>query len=164
MDISGGHFHAQNKPSLVTGCVRFVSKLPLMLSFYEHSAVRVCGGNRLFYRFSSAALGMILIFNGLLTQLFPFLVDLSAQLSGIDLRRLRDLFLPVLFLVGTGLDMSAVNENHARVDHSVIERFVENVLENFTAQLVRETLAKGIAHRCKVRNLIQQAIAQKPAI
>ena len=72
------------KPCL-SQAVCFVSKLPLVLSFYEHSAVGVCGGNRLFCRFSSAASGMIfvvLVFNGLLAQLFSFLVDLSAQLFG----------------------------------------------------------------------------------
>ena len=167
MHISGGYFNAQNKSPLVAGCVRFVSELSLMLSLYEHSAVRVRDGNRLFYRFSSSALGMIfvvLVFNGLLAQLFSFLVDLSAQLSGIDLCRLCNLFLPELFLVGTGLDMGAVNENRARVDHSVIERFVKNMLKNLAAQLVRKALAEGVAHRRKVRNLIEQPIAQKPAI
>ena len=116
MDISGSYFNAQNKPSFVTGCVCFVNKLPLMLSLYEHSAVRVCGGNRLFC--GSAALGMIfvvLLFNGLLAQLFSFLVDLSAQLSGIDLCCFRNLFLLILLLVGTGLDMGAVNENCVRM-------------------------------------------------
>ena len=93
--------------------MRLIGKLPLMLSFYEHSAVRICGGNRLFYRFSSATLGMILvtlIFNGLLTQLFSFRVDFSAQLPGIDLCRLRNLFLLELFLIRAGLDVGAVNE------------------------------------------------------
>ena len=116
MDVSCGHLYAQYKAVLVTGCVRFVSELPLVLSFYEHSAVRVCGGNRLFC--GSAALGMIfvvLLFNGLLAQLFSFLVDLSAQLSGIDLCCFRNLFLLILLLVGTGLDMGAVNENCVRM-------------------------------------------------
>ena len=118
MDVSCGHLYTQYKAVLVTGCVRFVSELPLVLSFYEHSAVRVCGGNRLFCRFSSATSGMIfvvLVFNGLLAQLFSFLVDLSAQLSGIDLCRFRNLFLLILLLVGTGLDMGAVNENCVRM-------------------------------------------------
>ena len=116
MDVSCGHLYTQYKAVLVTGCVRFVSELPLVLSFYEHSAVRVCGRNRLFC--GSAASGMIfvvLVFNGLLAQLFSFLVDLSAQLSGIDLCRFRNLFLLILLLVGTGLDMGAVNENCVRM-------------------------------------------------
>ena len=77
---------------------------------------------------------------------FPFLVDLFAQLAGIDLRCLCHLFLLKLFLVGTGLDMGAVNENRARVDHSVIQGFVEDVLENFSSQFVRKTLAESMPH------------------
>ena len=84
-----------------------------------------------------------------------FLVDLSAQLFGIDLCRFRNLFLLILLLVGSGLDMGAVNENCVRIDHTVIERFVENMLENLTGQLVRKALAEGIAHRRKVGNPIQ---------
>ena len=93
-----------------------------------------------------------------------FLVDLSAQLSGIDLCRFRNLFLLILLLVGSGLDMGAVNENCVRIDHTVIECLVENMLENLTGQLVRKALAEGIAHRRKVWNVIQQSIPQKPAV
>lgn len=81
MDVSCSYFYSQDKSSFVASCMRLIGKLPLMLSFYEHSAVRACGGDSLFYRFSAATLGMIfvtLIFNGLLTQLFSFLIDLSA--------------------------------------------------------------------------------------
>ena len=167
MDVSGGYLYAQDETSFVTSRMRFVGKLPFMLAFCEYSAVRVCGGNGFLYCFSSAALGMILvvlIFNGLFAQLFSFLVDLLAQLPGVDLCRLCDLFFPELFLVGAGLNMGAVNKNRAGVQHSVVQRFVENVLEYLTGQLIRETLAEGVAHRCKVWNLIQQPIAQKPAI
>ena len=106
---------------------------------------------------------VLLIFNGLLAQLFSFHVDLSAQLPGIDLCRFRNLFLLILLLVGTGLDMGAVNENCVRIDHTVIECLVENMLENLTGQLVRKALAEGIAHRRKVWNVIQQSIPPKPA-
>ena len=58
---------------------------------------------------------IILIFNGLLAQLFSFRVDLSAQLPGVDLCCLRNLFLLELFLVGAGFDMGAVNENCVRM-------------------------------------------------
>ena len=95
---------------------------------------------------------------------FPFLVDLFAQLAGIDLRCLCHLLLLKLFLVGTGLDVGAVDENCARVDHTVIERLVENMLKNLTGQLVRKALAEGVAHRRKVRNLIEQPIPQKPTV
>ena len=118
VDVPCGYLYAQDKAVPVTGCVCFIGKLPLVLSFYEHSAVGVCGGNRLFCRFSAVPgmLFVVPVFKGLLAQPFSFLVDLSAQLSGIDPCRLRDLFLLKLFLVGAGLDMGAVNENCARVD------------------------------------------------
>ena len=50
-------------------------------------------------------------FNGF----FALRINLSAQLSGIDLCRFRNLFLLILLLVGTGLDMGAVNENCVRM-------------------------------------------------
>lgn len=104
------------------------------------------------------------VLKGLLAQPFSFLVDLSAQLSGIDPCRLRNLFLLKLFLVGTGLDMGAVNENCARVHHLVIECLVENMFKNLTGQLIREALTEGIAHRRKVGDIIQQSIPKKPPV
>ena len=102
---------------------------------------------------------IILIFNGLLAQLFSFRVDLSAQLPGVDPCCLRNLFLLELFLVGAGFDVGAVNENCAGVQHPVIQCLVEDVLKNLTGQLIREALAESIAHCRKVRNMIQQPIA-----
>ena len=99
-------------------------------------------------------------FNGF----FALRINLSAQLPGVGLCRLCHLFLLILLLVGTGLDMGAVNENCVRIDHTVIECLVENMLENLTGQLVRKALAEGIAHRRKVWNVIQQSIPQKPAV
>ena len=106
---------------------------------------------------------VVLIFNGLLAQLFSFRVDFSAQLPGIDLCRFRNLFLLKLFLVRAGFDMGPVNENCVGVQHLVVQSLVENMLKNLTGQLVREALAKSIAHRRKVGNVIQQSIPQKPA-
>ena len=102
---------------------------------------------------------VVIVFYGLLAQLFSFRVDLSAQLPGVDLCCLRNLFLLELFLVGAGFDMGAVNENCAGVQHSVVQCFVENMLKYLTGQLIREALAECIAHRRKVRNMIQQPIA-----
>ena len=107
---------------------------------------------------------IILIFNGLLAQLFSFLIDLSAKLTRVDLCCLRNLFLLELFLVGAGLDMGAVNENCAGVQHSVVQCFVENMLKYLTGQLIREALAEGIAHRRKVGDIIQQSIPKKPTV
>ena len=60
--------------------------------------------------------------------------------------------------------MGAVNENCARVDHTVIECLVENMFKNLTGQLIREALTEGIAHRRKVGDLIQQSIPKKPPV
>lgn len=49
MYISCGYLYAQHKASFVAGGMGFVGKLPFMLPFYKHSAVRVRGGYRLFY-------------------------------------------------------------------------------------------------------------------
>ena len=106
---------------------------------------------------------VVLIFNGLLAQLFSFHVDLSAQLPGIDLCRFRNLFLLKLFLVRAGFDLGSVNENCAGIQHPVVQCLVENMLKNFAGQFIREALAEGIAHRRKVGNVIQQSIPQKPA-
>lgn len=107
---------------------------------------------------------IILIFNGLLAQLFSFRVDLSAKLTRVDLCCLRNLFLLELFLVRAGLDMGPVNENCAGVQHPVIQCLVEDVLKYLTGQLIWKAFAECIAHRRKVRNIIQQPIPKKPPI
>lgn len=63
------------------------------------------------------------------------------------------------FLVGAGFDVGAVNENCAGVQHSVVQCFVEDVLKYLTGQLIWKAFAECIAHRRKVRNIIQQPIA-----
>ena len=60
--------------------------------------------------------------------------------------------------------MRTVDEDHARIDHPVIERLVENMFKNFADHFIREALAESIAHCRKVRNIIQQPIPQKPPI
>ena len=60
---------------------------------------------------------VVLIFNGLLTQLFSFLVDLSAQLPGVDFCRFGDLLFLVLLLIRAGLDMGSVNFVGSHSDH-----------------------------------------------
>ena len=168
MDIACCYFYTQYESPAVTGSMGFIGKLPLMLTLYKHSAVRIGGGDGLFFRF--AALGrlgiivIVVIFNGLLAQLFALSIDLTAKLSGVDLGCLLHLFLLVLLFVGACLDMGTVNENGAGIDHAVIQCLVKNMLKNLRGQFVRKTLAEGIADRCKVRDFIQQAIAQKPPI
>ena len=60
--------------------------------------------------------------------------------------------------------MGAVNENCARVDHTVIECLVENMFKYLTGQLIRKALAEGVAHRRKVGDIIQQSIPKKPTV
>ena len=60
--------------------------------------------------------------------------------------------------------MGAVNENRARVHHLVVECLVENMFKYLTGQLIRKALAEGVAHRRKVRNILQQAIPKKSTV
>ena len=168
MDIACGHFHAQNEAVFIAGGMGFVGKLPLMLAFYEHSAVRICGGNGLFLGLATLGrLGVIIVIavlNRLLAQLPAFCIYFFPELSGIDLSRFCHLLLLELLLVGAGLDVGSVDENDAGIDHSVVERLVQDMLEDLTGQLLRKPLAEGIAHRGKVWDFIQQAVAQKPPV
>ena len=168
MDIACGHFHAQDEAVFIAGGMGFIGKLPLMLAFYEHSAVRVCGRNGLFLRLAAPGwLGIIVIIavlNGLLTQLLAFRIHFFPELSGIDLSRFCDLLLLELLLVGAGLDVGSIDKNNTGIDHAVVERLVQDMLENFTGQLLRKPLAEGIAYRGKVRDLVQQTIAQEPPV
>ena len=131
MDIPGGYFYSQDETSFVTGCVGFIGKLPLMVSFYEHSAVRICGRYGFFYSILRISTSLrriffvvILVLNGFLSQLLPLCVYFSAKLPGIDLCRLGDLFLLELLLVCAGFDVGAVNEYCTGVQHFVIQSFV----------------------------------------
>ena len=168
MDVACCYFHTQYKSSAVTNRMGFIGKLPLMLSFYEHAAVRIGRGYSLFYSSSTGGrlrlIVIAVIFNGFLSQFLPFCVHLSAQLAGVYLCCLLHLFLLVLFLVGAGFDVCTINKHGAGVYHTVIQRFIENMLKDFSSQFIRETLAEGIAHRGKMGNLVQKSISQKPTI
>lgn len=100
----------------------FIGKLPLMFSLYEHSAVRVCSGYRLFCS-SSVGGGLrivviLVILNGFLPQLFALRVDFTAQLAGVHFCCFLYLLFLVLLFVGTGFDMRAVNEDGTGVYHN----------------------------------------------
>ena len=60
-----------------------------MLSLYEHSALRVCGGNRLFYRFSSAALGTIFV-----VVIFSLIIFNANEQASIERRSARFSYIP----------------------------------------------------------------------
>ena len=70
----------------------------------------------------------------------------------------------ILFLVRAGFDVRPVDEHRARVDHMLIERLVEDVREDLGSELLRETLAESIAHRSEMRDLVEQAVTEGPAI
>ena len=63
-----------------------------MLSLYEHSALRVCGGNRLFYRFSSAALGTIFV-----VVIFSLIIFNANEQASIERRSARFSYGSLLF-------------------------------------------------------------------
>ena len=127
MDIACGYFHTQCESSAVAYGMGFIGKLPLMFSLYEHTTVRI-GGRYCFFCCSAAGgrLGIVIvvvIFYGVLPQLFAFSIDLSAQLSGIHFCRFLDLFLLVLVFIGTGFDVGTVNEDCAGIYHSVNDTY-----------------------------------------
>ena len=165
MYIPCRYLHSQHIPSLVAGCVRFIGKLLFMLSLDEHPAVRVCGRYRLLLSPAAfCALLIILILYGALSQSLSLCVYLLPQLLRVYPRCLRhSLFLKFL-LVGAGLDVGAVNKDDTGVYHAVIQRFVKYMFKYLVAQFLREPFAESIAHRCKMGYLIQQSIAQKPAV
>ena len=86
VDVSCRYLHTENKPAFVADCMCLIRKLPFMLSFYEHSAVRVCCGDRLFCCLSAAGILRIVVvivflLDRLLPQLFTLCIDLPAKLA-----------------------------------------------------------------------------------
>ena len=89
MDVSCRYLHTENKPAFVADCMCLIRKLPFMLSFYEHSAVRVCCGDCLFCCLSAAGILRIVVvivflLDRLLPQLFALCIDLPAKLTCIS--------------------------------------------------------------------------------
>ena len=103
--IPGGYFYSQDKSSFITSRMRFIGKLPLVVSFYEHSAVRICGRYGFIYSILRISTSLrrtffvvILVLNGFLAQLLPFCVYFSTKLPRVYLCRLGYLlFLELLF-------------------------------------------------------------------
>ena len=84
--------------------------------------------------------------------------------SYVHLRGFGDLFLLELLFIRGCFNMGSVDKNHAWVYHPVVQCFVQNMCKNFFTQLRGKAFAKGITYRCKVRNLFQQAISEKPTV
>ena len=115
--IPGGYFYSQDKSSFITSRMRFIGKLPLVVSFYEHSAVRICGRYGFIYSILRISTSLrriffvvILVLNGFLSQLLPLCVYFSAKLPGVYLCRLGYLLFLELLFICTGFDIGAVNE------------------------------------------------------
>ena len=154
---------------LVTGRMCFIGKLPLVLPLYKHPTVRIRGGYCLFTAPAAAAAFVTLVvilafFYRLFAQLLPLLVYLLPKLLRVYFRRFGDLLLLEFLLVRTRLDVCAVYEDYTWIHHTVIQRFVENMFKNLVWQLLREPFAEGIAYRCKVWDLLQKPISQKPPV
>lgn len=150
-------FVQSSKAVLITGCMCFVRKLPLMCPFYKHSAVRVGFGHRFLNRSSSGTsfIFVIIVIVDFLTQLFSFLGYLFAKLFLVHLRGFGDLFLLELLFIRGCFNMCSVDKNHAWVYHPVVQCFVQNMCKNFFTQLRGKAFAKGITYRCEMRDLVQ---------
>ena len=160
MYISRCHVHTQNEPMFVAGSMGLVSKLPLMLLFYKYSSIWIGGGNRLRYRSSTwRSVFIIVILYWLFPKSFPLCVHFPPQLLGIHLCCLCDLHFLEFLLVRTGFDMGPVDKNCLRVHHPVVQGLIQNMFENLLRQFFRKTPAECIAHRCKMRYLLQQSIS-----
>ena len=73
-------------------------------------------------------------------------------------------FLLKLLLVCACLNVRPIHEDHLRVDHPVIQGFVQNMRKDFFCQLFRKPFTERIAHRCKMRDFLQQSVPQKPPV
>ena len=146
--------------------VRFIRKLLFMLSLVIHPAFRVGGRYRLLGCPAVRMVVVILIFflHRRFPQLRPLLVHLFPQTLRIYSCGLGHLFFLVLFLVCTCFDVGSVYEYHAAVHHSVVQRLVQNMLEDFRRQFFRKPSAERVAYRREMRQLVQQPVSQKPTV
>lgn len=159
MNIARRYRNTQYHSVFITGSMCFVGKLPFMLPLHKHAAIRIRGGYSLFS--ACAAWGWIIvavIFDWRFAQFLSFLIYLLAKLLRVDFGCLCYLLFLVFLLVCAGFDVGSIYEDRAGIYHPVIQRFVQDMLENLTAQFLRKPLAERITHRRKVRDLVQQTI------
>lgn len=93
------------------------SKLPLVLAFYKHPAVRVCGRHR-FLAFGRFV--VVLVLNFFLAELCTLLVYFFAAGLHRRLSRLVDLLLLEFLLVCTCLNVCAIDKDYTGVYHTVV--------------------------------------------
>ena len=159
------YFYSEDESFPVACCMSFIGKLSFMLAFHKHPAFGVCCRNGTFYCSTARCrIIIVLVFDGLLPQLLPFCVHFFSKPFCIDLCCLGYFLFLVLLLVRARLDVCSIHEDHLRVNHPVIQSFVQNVRKDFFGQFFRKPLAERIAHRCKMGDFVQQPIAQKPPV
>ena len=90
--------------------------------------------------------------------------DLRVQLLLISLRRHRDFLLHALFQVCVRLDMRSVHEHNLRRQIPRPCDLFQYPTEYAFDDLRRKAMAKCIADRRKMRQLLRHCIPQKPAI
>ena len=84
-----------------------------------------------------------------------FVTRTFSKLFSINLCRFLYLFFLVLLFVRRGLDMRSVYENNAWIYHLVVYRLVQDMLKYLLRQLRWKSLTERIAHRGKVRDVLQ---------
>ena len=102
----------------------FVCKLPLMCTFYEHTAVRIGFRYCFFNSTPSGTAARVVIILVLFAQLSAFLGDLFMKLLLVHLCRLGYLFFLELLFICRCLNVGSVYKNHTGIYHSVIQRLV----------------------------------------
>ena len=164
MYISRCYFNSKDESFPIAGRMCFIGKLTLMLAFHKHTTFWISSRNRAFYSSTARCRVVILVFDGFLPQLLPFRVHFFPKLLCINLCCLGDVLLLELLLVCTCLDVRSIHEDYLRVDHPVIQCFVQNMRKNFLCQFFRKPFAERIAYCCEVWDFVQQSISQKPPV
>jgi len=95
---------------------------------------------------------------------FPVRVDFLHKLLLIYLRGLGDGLLEMLFQIGVGLDMGSINENNLRRKIPGLGNFFKNPAKNPFDHLIGKAMTERIAHRCKIRQRLSQAVPQESSV
>ena len=181
MDIAGRHDSLQHEAVPVTGRMRFIRKLLLVFAFYEQAALRVRNAlcrSAFFLLLPAGQLLLrgivfwllwgcrmiVVVIKGLPAMRFSVCVDLLHQLFRIVSGGCRNLFLHLLFRVGVGLDVGAVNKDGPRRQIACFRHFAQNPCKYLVCCFRSKAMPEVIAHCRKMRRFLLQRIAQKPAV
>ena len=143
--ISSGYFNTQHKAVLITGCMCFVRKLPLMCPFTNIPQ----SGSVLDTVFSTVPPPELPLFSSSSSSL-TFLPSFSRS-SDTSLRSCSSYTFAALatcsfwnfFFIRGCFNMCSVDKNHAWVYHPVVQCFVQNMCKNFFTQLRGKRLQKA---------------------